>query len=97
MQKSRVKKYIKRNQYLEAYMKYIENIAEPLVTIARLIYTPRHYEYSLCHITNHLPKKEIERLELYFKVSNFDDIENNIKKAENLLSEYETIISRKYY
>ena len=60
-QKSRVEKYIKKNQYLEAYMKYIENIANPLVVISRLIYTPRHYDYKLCHITNHLPKNVKDR------------------------------------
>ncbi len=88
-QKSRVEKYIKRNQYLEAYMKYIENIAEPLVVISRLIYTPRHYYYKLCHITNHLPKDEVNKLEPLFKVSSFKDIENNLNIAENLLYENE--------
>lgn len=96
-QKSRVEKYIRRNQYLEAYMKYIEDIAEPLVVIARLIYTPEHYDYKLCHITDHLPKEEVERLERFFKVSNFKEIEKNIKIAESLLNEYEEMIHKEYF
>lgn len=96
-QKSRVEKYIKRNQYLEAYMKYIENIANPLVVISRLIYTPRHYDYKLCHITNHLPKDEIDKLEILYKVSTFDDIEKNLDIAESLLEDYEKIIKEKYW
>lgn len=95
-QKSRVEKYIKRNQYLEAYKKYIENIAEPLVVISRLIYTPRHYDYKLCHITNHLPKDEVNKLESLFKVSSFGDIEKNLEIADSLLEEYEKIIKEKY-
>ncbi len=95
-QKSRVQKYIKRNQYLEAYMKYIENIANPLVVISRLIYTPRHYDYKLCHISNHLPKDEVDKLEVLFKVSNFNDIEKNLDIADSLLNEYEELINKKY-
>ena len=97
MQKSRVKKYIKRNQYLEAYMKYMENVAKPLVTIVRLIYTPRHYDYQLCHITDHLPKEEVYQLEKIFQISDFEDIENNIEMVEHLLKNYEKVIMEKYF
>ena len=92
MQKSRVKKYIKRKQYLEAYMKYMGNVAEPLITIARLIYTPRHYDYGLCHVTNHLPKEEVEKLEPFFKVSNFEEIQKNMERADELVEYYEKIL-----
>lgn len=88
-QQSRVTKYIKRNEYLEAYMKYISNIADPLVKIARLIYTPRHTDYVLCHINTHLPKDVVEELEKLYKVTNFNDIENNLDYANRLLEKYE--------
>ena len=77
-------------------MKYIDNIAEPLVVISRLIYTPRHYNYKLCHISNHLPKDEVDKLESLFKVSNFNDIEKNLDIADSLLNEYEKLINKKY-
>ena len=70
-------------------MKYITNIADPLVKIARLIYTPRHTDYVLCHISEHLPKEVVEELEKLYKVTNFNDIENNLDYANRLLEKYE--------
>lgn len=96
LQMSRVDKYIKRGDYLEAYMKYIENIANPLVKIARLIYTPRHYEYMLCHISDHLPVEVVSELESFYKVTNLEDIENNLNVAKQLLEKYEQEIKIKY-
>lgn len=95
LQKSRVEKYIKRNQYLEAYMKYIENIAEPLVKTARLIYTPRHCGYGLCHISHHLPADVVAELEPFYKVTGLKDIEDNMIRAEQLFAEYERLFSEK--
>lgn len=96
LQSARVSKYIKRNLYPEAYMKYTENIAEPLIKIARLIYTPRHYEYGLCHISDHLPPDIIEELEPFLKVSGFSDIEKMIIRSRQLLPKYEKAITDKY-
>lgn len=96
LQSSRVKKYIKRNQYLEAYEKYIDNVANSLVTITRLIYTPRHYDYGLCHISNHLPKETIEELETLYKVTNLQEIEDNLDKSLLLLEKYEKQLNDKF-
>lgn len=96
LQSSRVDKYIKRGNYLEAYLKYIDNIANPLVKIARLIYTPRHYDYLLCHISNHLPKDVVKELEEFYKVTSIRDIENKLEKAQVLLSKYDEEIKNKY-
>ena len=96
LQMSRVKKYVERKQYLEAFMKYMENIAYPLVTIARLIYTPRHYEYELCHISNHLPTEIVTELEQFFAVKDLFDIEAKINKVIDVLKRYETLINEKY-
>lgn len=95
-QSSRVEKYIKRNMYLEAYMKYIDNIASPIVSLARLVYTPNHIGYELCHISDHLPSNEVKKLEKFYKVSNFADIADNIKYAQKLLEIYEKKIREKY-
>lgn len=95
-QSSRVTKYIKRNQYGEAYLKYIENIADPLVVIARSIYTPSHIGYGLCHINDHLPREMVEKLENFYRVGSFEDIENNISKARELLGALERQFAEKY-
>lgn len=95
-QSSRVEKYIKRGMYLEAYMKYIDNIANPIVSLARLIYTPGHVDYKLCHISNHLPSDEVQKLEKFYKVSSFEEIADNIKYAQKLFESYEKEIREKY-
>lgn len=96
LQSSRIKKYIKRNQYGEAFLKYVENIANPMVTIARIIYTPNHLDYGLCHINEHLPKEIVQKLEQFYRVSSFEDIENNISKAKELLGILEQHFTEKY-
>ncbi len=96
LQMSRVEKYIKRAHYLEAYMKYIENIAEPLVKIARLIYTPRHTGYILCHISDHLPKELVKELEDFYKVKTLKDIESNLPKSIDLLERLTKQLFKKY-
>lgn len=96
LQESRVKKYINRGQYLEAYSKYIDNIANPLVTIARLIYTPNHIDYELCHIPNHLPKEAVAQLEKLYQIKTLEDISNNLSYAQKLLSTYGKEFREKY-
>ena len=96
LQSSRVTNYINRNQYGEAYLKYIENIADPLVTIARIIYTPNHLDYGLCHINDHLPQEIVQQLEQFYKVGSFEDIENNIPKSKGLLKTLEQQFIEKY-
>lgn len=96
LQESRVKKYINRKQYLEAYSKYIDNIANTLVTIARLIYTPNHVDYELCHISNHLPKETVTQLEKLYQIKTLEDITNNLNYAKELLSTYEQQFQTKY-
>ena len=97
LQMSRVVKYIKRNQYLEAYMKYMENIVKPLIENARLIYTPRHYEYGLCHISHHVPAEILGELEQFYQVTCLGDIEKNLEAAGRLLIKYENELKEKYH
>ena len=89
LQYSRVTKYIKRNQYLECFMEYEKQILKPIVTIARIIYTPYIYDYELCHISRHLPKDIVEKLEVLYKVNSFADIEKNISLALDMLKQFE--------
>lgn len=85
LQYSRVTKYIKRNQFIECFMEYDKQIVKPIVTIARIIYTPEIYDYELCHISRHLPKDVVEKIEQLYKVSSFDDIEKNIALSLEML------------
>lgn len=89
LQESRVRKYIRRGLYLEAYAKYLDNIAQPLVTIARLIGMPEHYDYSLCHVSAHLPEETVKELEKLYRVRSLEDIERNLDWAKELLARYE--------
>ena len=66
-------------------MEYEKQILKPIVTIARLIYTPDIYDYELCHISRHLPKNIVEEITQLYKVSSFDDIDRNIKTVLNML------------
>lgn len=96
LQYSRVTRYIKRNQYLECFMEYDKQIVKPIVTIARIIYTPEIYDYELCHISRHLPKHVVEKLERLFKVSSFEDIKENITIVLKMLDEFSKEIEGKF-
>ncbi len=96
LQMSRVRKYILRNQYLEAYGKYLENVAGPLVSMARLLHTPLHYEYALCHISRHLPKETVGELMPFYQVTSLEEIEVNLLKADQLFRKYEKALKEKY-
>ena len=77
-------------------MEYDKQIVKPIVTIARIIYTPEIYDYDLCHISRHLPKHVVEKLEILFKVSSFEDIKENITIALKMLDEFNKEIEGKF-
>lgn len=66
-------------------MEYEKQILKPIVTIARIIYTPYIHDYELCHISRHLPKDIVTNLEVLYKVNSFDGIEKNIFIALDML------------
>lgn len=96
LQMSRVRKYIQRNQYLEAHGKYLENVAEPLICAARLLYMLRHHEYALCHISRHLPRETVGELMPFYQVTSLEEIEINLQKADQLFRKYEKRLKEKY-
>ena len=59
------------------------------MTIPRLIGMPEHYDYSLCHISAHLPEETVKELEKLYRVRNLEDIERNLDYAKELLVRYE--------
>ena len=73
-------------------MEYDKQILKPIVTMARIIYTPEIYDYELCHISRHLPKEVIEKIELLYKVNSFQDIEKNISLSLEMLKIFENTL-----
>lgn len=86
-QHCRVTKYIHRGMYLEAYAYYNKYVLEPLIHVLRMIYTPAHAHYYLIHISQHLPKIEVEKLQFFAQISTLKDIEDRIPLAEVWFSE----------
>jgi hypothetical protein len=79
-QHSRVIKYVERNNYPEAFIYYLKYVADPLVELVRLKYTPKYHYLHFIHISNHVPKEEVKILQYYYQVSSLKDI--RIKTAE---------------
>jgi len=81
-QHSRVFKYVLRGQYAESYAYYSKYVVEPLVDLLRLIFTPAHADYYLVHISQHIPREELEKLEYFLKISTVEDIAARTREAE---------------
>ncbi|MDD6033600.1 MAG: hypothetical protein PUC47_09000 [Oscillospiraceae bacterium] len=61
-QAGRVRKYIFRGQFPEAYIYYNKYIIEPLVSLIRMKYTPDKRFYYMVHISRHIPSDALARL-----------------------------------
>ncbi len=85
-QRSNVRKYIKRQKFLEALLYYHQKVLRPLVELIRLKYTPLISEYHLVHISDHLPKELVDQIEELYKVASLQEIEQNLGKAEELFN-----------
>lgn len=83
----RVEKYCLRGLFPEAFIYYNKYVIEPLVFILRSIYTPTKVWYYMVHISRHIPKEEIERLNKILQVACTDDILNNLSYAEEWYKE----------
>ncbi len=86
-QVSRVEKYIKREQYLEASMYYGKYLAAPIVELMRMKYTPKYHYLHLIHASEHLPKEEVEILNRLYKYSSLKDLSDNIKYAKEIFND----------
>ncbi len=80
-QYARATKYVHRKQFLEAMVYFHKWIMAPLVELLRIRYMPLTHDMHLVHISSHLPKKVIAKLEELYKIQNLNDIETNTKKA----------------
>ncbi len=80
-QSARIDKYVKRGLFLEAYGYYHRWLLEPLIEILRMRYTPLHPDYYIVHISRHLPRDVLMRLEELFKTNSVAEIETKSKEA----------------
>jgi hypothetical protein len=82
-----VKKYVLRGQYLEAYAYYNRYVLEPLIDLLRIIYTPANADYYLIHISHHIPKDKLKKLETFAQISSVENIAMKIPFAETWFNE----------
>ncbi|MDR7856593.1 hypothetical protein [Tissierella sp.] len=83
-QHSRVLKYVERKNYLEAFIYYLKYVADPLVELVRLKYTPKYFDLHLIHISNHIPEKDRKLLEYYYQISSLNDIQVKTVEAKEV-------------
>ena len=77
----RVKKYILREQYLEAFDNYNCYVLQSLADVLRLIYTPAHAHYYLTHISRHIPASASERLAYFARIGSLHDMAERLPQA----------------
>ena len=80
-QYSRIEKYIKRKNFLEAFGYYHKWLLTPLIEALRMRYTPLHADYYIVHISRHLPVDVMRKLEGLFQVSSLADLETKSREA----------------
>ena len=93
-QASRVDKHIRRGEFLEAFGYYQKWLLEPLITCLRLRCTPLHSDYSIVHISRHLPAAEVRRLEELFQVRSMEELKRKSREAIRFFEEAAREIER---
>ena len=83
-QRSRMSKYIARREYLESLYYYEKVVLSPLITLARLIHTPRHPDYGWTHISRHLPEELRARFEMLARPQSLEDLSLLLTEADGL-------------
>ncbi len=83
-QVSRLEKYLRRGDFLEAYGYYHKWLLQPLIEILRMKYTPLHPDYYIVHISRHLPQDVLAQLEDLVKFNSIAELELKSKAALRL-------------
>jgi len=96
MQHSRVIKYVKRNNYPEAFIYYLKYVADPIVELLRLKFTPKYHYLHLVHISNHIPEEAIKLIESYYRISSLEDIYDNTMRSKETCKVLINEIEKKY-
>ncbi len=86
-QVSRIEKYIRRGEFLEAFGYYHKWLLTPLIEVLRMRYTPLHPDYTIVHISRHFPTEVRIRLENLFKISSLADLETKTREARSFFKE----------
>jgi hypothetical protein len=96
MQHSRVIKYVERNNYPEAFIYYLKYVADPLVELIRLKYTPKYSYLHMIHISNHIPQGDLKLLEDYYKIASLEDIRSKTIRSKETCTKLVQEIKEKY-
>lgn len=81
-QRSRIKSYIYRKNYIEATNYYIKFMYMPLISLLRIKYTPKLYNWWRIHISRHFSIDIVKELEQLMKFNSIEDIAKNLKISE---------------
>lgn len=82
-----VKKWIKRNSFLETLYYYQNYVLEPLIELLKIIHEPTKKDFWLKHIERDLPKDIVLKVESFYKVNSIEEIELNLEIINNLFLE----------
>lgn len=88
-QSSRIEKYIKRGNFLEAFAYYQRYVLEPVVGMARVLHTPLNTSYNLVRISKQLPADLLRQIEYLYQTSSLKDIEDKLPIALRLFHDLE--------
>ena len=68
-QRSRVKKYVRRKRFLEAFLNYEMYVIEPLLDLIRIQYAPIHYASRPVQAFRYVPDEVLVKLETFYQVN----------------------------
>lgn len=83
-----VEKEIRRKQFSDAMHNYLFWLAEPVVELARIKYSPLKITYNLKHASRDLPLDTAEEVESLYKVASLDDLNSKIAQVKSMLEKY---------
>ena len=82
-----VRRYVARQEFLEAFDTYHNYVLGPLIELLRILHTPLHPGYDLVHISRHLPAAIVRALEELHRVTSLADILTKARQAEQLFKQ----------
>ena len=77
-------------------MYYLKYVADPIVELNRLIYTPEHFYIHMIHISHHMPDNVTKEFEKFYQVKNLEDIRRNTKDSKELFYRLVNEVKEKY-
>ena len=81
---SRLEKYLKRGNFMEAFGYYHKWLVQPLIEVLRMKYTPLHPDYYIVHISRQLPEDVLAQLEDLVKFNSIAELELKRRAALHL-------------